>query len=239
MNTSVKTTSPSVGRPRKVSRQQVVAAALEVMESAGFAALSMRSLARQLGINHATLYNYIGSIAELEVAALDELMLRIPIPDRQRPEPMRQQLIEHLLAVHQVQLLYPKFCQAPPGSGTWRLHMKCMADIMAACAEQDEQLEAVAMAYNALICVIASNAERSRVTGDSTPIRPYLEAVAELPVEEFEPLFRPLRRGGYSKPLSSFVYRLDYLINQLLPFMPELDEPALAELERSFAEQSQ
>lgn len=228
-----------VGRPRKVSHEQIVAAALEVMEQDGFAALSMRSLARQLGINHATLYNYVGSIAEIEQDALDELMKQIPMPDKACDKPMRQQLIEHILAVHETQLLFPSFCHAPPGTRTWQVHMRCMAHILDACTEHDDQIEDAAIAYNSLISLVATNAERSRTASDKTPIKPYLNAMSELTGPEYEPLFRPLKGGrAYSKKLSDFVYRLDYLIERLMPHLPGLDEAVLKQMHLRFTEKS-
>jgi AcrR family transcriptional regulator len=223
------------GRPKKASRGEIVRAALEVMEQEGFAALSMRSLARQLGINHATLYNYVDHIREVEQDALDELMKGVPMPDRSRPEPMRQQLIEHLLAVRRIQMVFPKFCLAPAGTPTWRLHMSCVARIVVACCDSDDQTEDVAIGYNALVGVIATTAERARVTGRAVPIVADMEAIAALPRDEFEPLFRPLRRkGGYSRRLTSFVYRLDYLIDRLLPPLPPLDRETLEAMQRAF-----
>lgn len=228
-----------VGRPRKVTHEQIVAAALNVMEQDGFGALTMRSLARHLGINHATLYNYVDSIAQVEQDALDELMKRIPMPDKDCDVPMREQLIEHMLAVREIQLLFPSFCQAPPGTRTWRLHMSYMAHIMDACTDSSEQIEDAAIAYNALISFVATNAERSRVSKDKTPIKPYLDAMSELNSDEYEPLFRPIAlNGGYSKKLSDLVYRLDYLIDRLLPHLPALDEATLARLHKQFTEMS-
>ncbi|MGB0921397.1 MAG: TetR/AcrR family transcriptional regulator [Alphaproteobacteria bacterium] len=237
MTSVVEKSAQLVGRPRKVSYEQIIAAALQVMEQDGFAALSMRSLARQLGINHATIYNYVGSIAEVEQAALDELMKQIPMPDKSCDKPMRQQLIEHMLAVHETQLLFPSFCHAPPGTRTWQLHMGCMARILDACTDSVEQIEDTAIAYNALISLAATNAERSRMSGDKTPIKPYLEAMSELTAEEYEPLFRPLRHnGGYTRRLSDFVYRLDYLIERLLPHFPALEEVTLEQIHRRFTD---
>lgn len=221
-----------VGRPRKLQHEQIVAAALTVLEREGFAALSMRSLARELGVNHATLYNYVGHIDEVEQHALDALMARIPIPDAARPQPIRQQLIEHLLAVRRTQMLYPKFCHAPAGSPTWRLHMQCMARILDVCCERDDQIEDTAIAYNALIGLVATSAERSRSVGGRAPTIPDLEALAALPRDQFEPLFRPLRHGGYSVRLTAFAHRLNYLIDRLVPHLPSLDAATLDALER-------
>lgn len=227
---------PAVGRPRKMTREKIVAAALQVMEDADFAALSMRALARHLGVNHATLYNYVDDLAEVEQQALDELMSRIPMPDAASPVPLRQQLIEHLLAVRRTQLLYPKFCHAPPGSRAWRLHMGCVAQVIRACCGEDDQVEDVAIAYNALIGLVATSAERSRASGSNTSITPDLQALAALPRDEFEPLFRPLvANGGYAPKLTSLVYRLDHLIGLLMPQLPPLDEEAIAAMQTTFS----
>lgn len=227
----------ALGRPRKVSRAEIVRMALEVMEENGFAALSLRSLAQRLGINHATLYNYIDHIGDVEQDALDELMKRIPMPDRSRPEPMRQQLIEHLLGVRRIQMLFPKFCLAPAGTRTWRLHMSCVACIMTACADSDAQIEDVAIAYNALIGLITVHAERSSATGNAAPVVADIEAIAALPrdADEFKPLFRPLRRkGGYSRRITSLVYRLDHLIDRLMPQLPALNPKVIEAMQQAF-----
>ncbi len=239
MKASTPQTPTPVGRPKKLSRQQIVSAALDVMEAQGFAALSLRSLARALGINHATLYNYVDHIGEIEQEALDVLMSRIPMPELSRPEPVRQQLIEHLLAVRRTQMVFPKFCHAPAGSPTWRQHMSSMVRILEVCCRDDDDIEDVAIAYNALIGLVATSAERSRTTGTSLPTMPDLEAIAALPRDEFEPLFRPLiRRGGYARRLTSFVHRLDYLIDRLLPDLPPVDAQTLERMQADFDAES-
>ncbi|MGH8237605.1 MAG: TetR/AcrR family transcriptional regulator, partial [Steroidobacteraceae bacterium] len=45
------------GRPRKLTRERIINGAVQLLDEQGFDALSMRSLALRLGINHATLYN--------------------------------------------------------------------------------------------------------------------------------------------------------------------------------------
>lgn len=225
-----------VGRPKKVNRQKVVAAALDVMEKEGFAALSMRSLARELGINHATLYNYVDHIGEVEKEALNILMARIPMPDRNCPEPMRKQLIEHLLAVRKTQILFPKFCHAPPGTPTWYLQMECLSKILDNCCSDDEHIEHTAIAYNTLISVVAHSAEHGRAAGSGIAIKSELEAIAALPRDQFEPLFRPLKKNEVYKPeVSSLVLRIDYLITCLLPHFPPLDKENLILLEQKIS----
>lgn len=239
-NKSKKPSGPlPAGRPKKVTREQIVSAALDVMEKDGFAALTMRSLGRELGIKHSTLYNYIDDLGDVEQAALDELMTRIPMPDPSKPEPLKQQFIEHLLAVRQIQILFPKFCHAPPGTRTWRLLMGCMAGILSSCCQNDDQLEDFAIAHNALLGLIATSAEHSRITGHNTPIKSDLEAIAELPRDQYAPLFRPLEKNGqYSMKLSSFVHRLDHLITCLIPHLGALNAAELDRISKDFNRQN-
>ncbi len=237
MNASKKPSTKVAGRPKKVTHQQIVDAALLTMEQEGFKSLSLRALARQLGINHATLYNYVDNIEAVEQDALSALMKRIPVPDKNNPQPLRQQLIEHLLAVRKTQIVYPKFCHAPAGTSAWKIHMRCLVRVQQACCENDEQLEDVAIAYNALIGLIATNAERTRTTGRTVPIQADIEAIAALPRDEFEPLFRPLvQNGKYSLRISSFVHRLDYLISCLIPHLPPIDDELLISMQALVSE---
>jgi AcrR family transcriptional regulator len=60
------------GRPRaRLSREQVAAAALELLDRDGLEALSMRRLAEQLGVGTMTLYGYFRNKDELLDAVVD------------------------------------------------------------------------------------------------------------------------------------------------------------------------
>jgi AcrR family transcriptional regulator len=62
----------ATGRPRaRFSREQVAAAALELLDRDGLEALSMRRLAEQLGVGTMTLYGYFRSKDELLDAVID------------------------------------------------------------------------------------------------------------------------------------------------------------------------
>ncbi|AKS34892.1 TetR/AcrR family transcriptional regulator [Mycolicibacterium goodii] len=58
-------------RQRSLSRPQIAAAALEVVDADGLAALSMRTVARRLGIGTMSLYRYVADRAELEAMVVD------------------------------------------------------------------------------------------------------------------------------------------------------------------------
>ncbi|WP_448223141.1 TetR/AcrR family transcriptional regulator [Gordonia iterans] len=59
------------GRPPKVSREQVVDAAITLADTGGLAAASMRAVARELGVGAMTLYTHVGSQRELIDAMVD------------------------------------------------------------------------------------------------------------------------------------------------------------------------
>jgi AcrR family transcriptional regulator len=68
-------TSPRRRGPApRFSREQLVDAALGVVEAQGFAALSLRSVARELGAGPMTLYTYVDSSEELAALVIDRLV---------------------------------------------------------------------------------------------------------------------------------------------------------------------
>ena len=56
---------------------EIVAAALAVMQRDGVTALTMRSLAAELGIHHTTLYTYAPHIEDVRREVISELATRI------------------------------------------------------------------------------------------------------------------------------------------------------------------
>lgn len=213
------------GRPRKLTRERIVRAAIEVLEYEGFGALTLRALAQRLGVNHATLYNYIGHIEDIENEALQALTSRVPIPSVDRPEPLRQQLLEHLLAIRELQLQHPHMVHAPVGSPTWRSHMKITDQILRALTADGRNLIESAIAYNVLVAFMATSAERTRSTRnvmtfpkDSKFFEIERQAILALPEKDSElirkPLAQPLPPGAQ---FDSFAAVLNLLIDRLLP----------------------
>ena len=58
----------------RFSREQLVDAAVGIVEEQGFAALSLRSVARELGVGPMTLYTYVDSSNELASLVVDRLV---------------------------------------------------------------------------------------------------------------------------------------------------------------------
>lgn len=95
------------GRPRKYSDELLVDAALRVMEREGYAALTIRSLAAELGTSHTTLYNYIGAIEEIEDKAVHKLTDQLPLPQSSSVPQLRVELIAFLMASRRLMLHHP------------------------------------------------------------------------------------------------------------------------------------
>jgi TetR/AcrR family transcriptional regulator, tetracycline repressor protein len=69
------------GVPRpQLSREVVVAAALQVLESAGGEALTMRRVADQIGVSASSLYGYVANKEELVQLVLDRIFEDVVVP---------------------------------------------------------------------------------------------------------------------------------------------------------------
>jgi AcrR family transcriptional regulator len=82
---------PGSRRPR-FSREQIAAAALAIADAEGFAAVSMRRVATELGAGTMTLYHYVRTKDDLVALMDDTLMAAALIPDDELPTGWRAAL---------------------------------------------------------------------------------------------------------------------------------------------------
>ncbi|EID16578.1 TetR/AcrR family transcriptional regulator [Mycolicibacterium phlei] len=101
-------------RQRSLTHRQIAAAALEVVDTDGLTALSMRTVARRLGIGTMSLYRYVADRDELEAMVvdlvLDKIDLRMPggsarhrisvLADRVRDATARHPAVTPLVLAH-------------------------------------------------------------------------------------------------------------------------------------------
>ncbi|QUH05521.1 TetR/AcrR family transcriptional regulator C-terminal domain-containing protein [Saccharopolyspora erythraea] len=73
------------GRPPKLTRQAVVAAALEVLDESGHDGLTMRAVAERLGVGKMSLYHHVADRAELERLAIEHLLAELHVPEPSLP----------------------------------------------------------------------------------------------------------------------------------------------------------
>lgn len=69
-------------RPRRIplTQERIVQAALVLLDREGLGALSMRRLAKELGVEAMSLYNHVASKDELLAAMVDEVLGAIEVP---------------------------------------------------------------------------------------------------------------------------------------------------------------
>lgn len=71
-----------MGRPRSFEHSQIAAAALRVLDRDGLGALTMRSVATELGTGPMTLYNYVTDREGLEALIVDAVSSEVRLPAR-------------------------------------------------------------------------------------------------------------------------------------------------------------
>lgn len=69
------------GRPRALSEADVIETALAIAERDGVAGMSMRALARELGVPIMTLYGYVPNKRELDALVADAILAEVTTPD--------------------------------------------------------------------------------------------------------------------------------------------------------------
>src|SRR5690349_1101973 len=80
------------GRKPSLTRERIAAAALEIADTQGFDAVSMRNVARALGVGTMSLYHYIRTKDDLLALMDDRLMGEVVLPDGELPDEWREAL---------------------------------------------------------------------------------------------------------------------------------------------------
>ncbi len=93
---------------KPITRDEVVSAALEVIDTEGFHALSMRGVARKLGVYPTTLYWHAGTKAELLALVCERVLDEIEYPDDDL-RPWQEWLFLFGVRARQVLGAHPRF----------------------------------------------------------------------------------------------------------------------------------
>ncbi|MER7208841.1 TetR/AcrR family transcriptional regulator [Streptosporangium sp. NPDC000239] len=89
---------PRVGRPPRISREEVLAAARRIVEEGGVGSLTMRRLAAEVGSTPMALYHHVKDKEELLLLLLDDYAAGLARPAL--PEEPRERLVTAALAMH-------------------------------------------------------------------------------------------------------------------------------------------
>lgn len=193
----------SAGRPRRFTHEQIVQAALDVMEREGYAALTARALASELGIVPSVLFNYFECIEDIEGQALQRLAASIPMPRPSPPKALRQQTIDCLMIVRDLLLKHPGVLHPPLGSPALETFRESIVQWVLALAPFAASPQAAAIGHSALLNAVARSAEIERHYG--------LEIVSNI---------KRLHDPRLPPPVN-LRESLDHLLDSLFPLLPK------------------
>jgi len=132
---------------RQLNKAGIVAAALAIADAEGFAAVSMRRVAQELGVGTMSLYYYAKSKAELVSAMDDALMAEVLV--QALPEDWHEALTAIALRTRDVFVRHPwalsSMQSAPPGVNAM-LHMEqCLEALAKTSMTTEEKLTLLAL----------------------------------------------------------------------------------------------
>jgi AcrR family transcriptional regulator len=217
-NTAQRASAAPVGRPRKLSPDAILRAALDIIDARGSAQLSIRALAKQLGVQANAIYTHFDKLESIEEAVVEKLLAQIPMPDASSPVPLREQLLEHFVALRGALLLHPRVTTSKVGSPAWVGNARHLDCALAQLAARGVDMATAQIAYSALSGVTIMSAmqanfyrhedeaddRRSAITALKSLHADHLQQMMALPVMKLPPEAR-------------FRQLIEALIDRLLP----------------------
>jgi AcrR family transcriptional regulator len=114
--------------PSPLNRERIAAAALRIADAEGFASVSMRRVAQEMGVGTMSLYYYVRTKADLIAAMDDVLMGEVLMPSL--PRSWREALTLIATRTRDVFLRHPwtlsSMLSAPPGVNAMRHMEQCL-----------------------------------------------------------------------------------------------------------------
>lgn len=212
-----KTRHRTPGRPRALQADEIIGVALQVLNEGGRPALSIREIARRLQTGPATLYNYFGSLPELEDAVVNHLLGSVAPPVATEPQQVRHQLVEMVVAYYRVVLTYPDL-EIIAGSASEQTALAILNQTLRALVSAGADVETAGLAY-ALLRGFAYNQaltrRRAEARGSRSARNRYLETLA---YSDKDIVLAYLQSSIYEgEPEQAFRRGVERSIDRLLP----------------------
>jgi AcrR family transcriptional regulator len=214
---------PDAGRPRTLSTQAIVKAAIDVLDEGGVAGLSMRSVAQRLGTGAASLYAYVSSKDELLELIFDELIGTIPLPTPD-PKRWREQVVEMMTDLQRVLVSHRDAALAGigrvPTSAKALAGSETLAAVMAAGGLQPRLIALGSDQMFLYVCAFAFE-QGLYVNSDRSPaeIADYFQGVhqfmAALPADRYPTMASIASEMSGHDAGTRFAFGLDILLNGL------------------------
>jgi AcrR family transcriptional regulator len=136
-----------MSRALQLSREKIAAAALAIADGEGFAAVSMRRIAQEMGVGTMSLYYYVKTKADLVAAMDDALMGEVLAP--RLPGNWREALMVIAMRTRDVFLRHPwalsSMLSAPPGVNAMRHMEQCLEALAGTTMTTQEKLALLAV----------------------------------------------------------------------------------------------
>jgi len=136
-----------MSRPSQLNLEKIAAAALAIADAEGFASVSMRRIAQEMGVGTMSLYYYVKTKADLVAAMDDALMGEVLAPSL--PGNWREALTVIAIRTRDVFLRHPwalsSMLSAPPGVNAMRHMEQCLQALTGTTMTTREKLALLAI----------------------------------------------------------------------------------------------
>jgi AcrR family transcriptional regulator len=213
-----KISAARVGRPRKLTAEAIVQAALEIIDEHGMDKLSLRSLANRLDVQANAIYTHYDNLEAINEAIVEQLLLDIPSPDAASTTPLREQLIEHFVALRAAFLRHPRVTTGRVGSPAWIRNARQLDNVLAQLVSRKVDIAAAEVAYSALAGVALMNAAQENAVRDEDAPGNRRKAAAAVKAIDARHVIAMMNLPRFKLPAEArFRQLLGSLIDQLLP----------------------
>ena len=215
-------------RKEPLTTERIVDAALEMMRTQGYDAVSMRSLARALDTGPASLYQHVRNRDELDQLVIDRIaaLIDVPVADPERWAEQLKQLLRDTLAVYRSHpgAARAAMGQVPTMEGTMRVAEGMMAICLAGGISPQAaawmcdvaSLYVSALAYEESIWIARENSTKAGEEPDHAAIdEQMLQFWRQLPPSRFPMLSQYSTEMTTGDGEDRFEFGLDMLVQGL------------------------
>jgi AcrR family transcriptional regulator len=179
-----------LGRPARLSRERVVAAAIDVVRADGLTNLTMRALAEKLDATPMALYRHVGDRDALALLVIDEIFSRIELPaESLKAVAWLRELAFRIRALgHAHQGVMDVLLEEGP---VVRSTLVILDRVVRKLHAEGLSWKAAAAIHNTFLSWLAATVRREEhwarrsAKGTPAPMRRFLEAAALLPPAEY------------------------------------------------------
>lgn len=210
------------GRKRTLSREQVIEAALEVIDNDGPQGLSLHKVAARLAVYPTTIYTYFETVDGLRDAAQSSLMQQLSLPSAADATPMREQVIRYFESVRRLYVRHPGFMKVDIGSATWLAGLRHLDQILEALKAAGVELERAWLIFRIGEGLALTSAMLARATRDPDYVAAQKEALQRYQGADLPSVRRMLElTSAKLSPDEGFHWLLDQALEGLLPSPPK------------------